>query len=247
MNASFSRAGLAGLSFLSLVSLLTLATPSVATAQPPGPNPGGRVTVIGTGEIRVAPDMAVLSVEAASVRPTPRAAADEARKALEAALKVARRAVRDTSDLRTARVSLNAEYDWADGKRVFRGYMASQVLEITVRDLAKLETLLDDLFKTSIHGLSGPDFRHSAADSLQREAGARAMRDAAANAAGLCRAAGRACEEVVGIRMAGTAAPGPFPAAEFKAARVADAGGAMPVQPGLLTFTATVEADYRME
>src|SRR5690606_5991355 len=113
--------------------------------------------------------------------------------------------------------------------------------------LAKLETLLDDLFKTPIHGLSGPDFRHSAADSLRREAGARAMRDAAENAGVLCRAAGRACDEVIGIRMAGAMPPAPYPVAEFKAMRAADAGGAMPVQPGLLTFSASVEADYRLE
>lgn len=244
MNASLV---LAGLSFIPLASLLALATPSVAAAQPPGPNPGGRVTVTGTGEVRVAPDMAVVTVEAAAVRPTPHAAAEEARKALDAALKAAHKAVRDTADLRTARVSLNAEYDWADGKRSFRGYAASQTLEITVRDLAKLETLLDDLFKTSIHGLNGPDFRHSAADSLRREAGARAVRDAAANAAALCRAAARSCDEVTAIRMAGIAAPGPFPVAEFKAMRASDAGGAMPVQPGLLTFSASVEADYRLE
>src|SRR5690606_22287637 len=152
---------------------LLLAGGLVPVSAQPGPSfPPPRVTVTGTGEIRVAPDMAVITVEATFTRPTPREAAAEARKALESALEVARKAVREPSDLRTARVSLNAEYDWTDGRRVFRGYAASQTLEITVRDLAKLEGLLGDLYATKITGLSGPEFRHANADSLRREAAA---------------------------------------------------------------------------
>src|SRR5690606_6722746 len=127
-------------------------------------------------------------------RATPREAAAEVRKAMDAALGHVRKAVKDSSDLRTARISLNPQYDWNDGQRVFRGYAASQTLEVTVRDLAKVETLLGDLFKTSITGLNGPDFRHSKADSLRREAGALAVRDAAEYAAVLCAAAGKTCD-----------------------------------------------------
>lgn len=207
-----------------------------------------RVTVTGVGEVRVTPDMAVIIVEAAFTRITPRAAADEVRKTLNDVLRIARKAVRDTGDLRTARIGLNPEYDWADGKRVFRGYTASQSLEITLRDLTKIEGLLEELFKTSISGINGPDFRHSKADSLRREAGALAMRDAAGNAQNLCGAAKRSCDELIGARMAGSSNPGPFPAAEFKSMRAAtDAGTAMPVQPGTLTFSAMVEADYQLK
>jgi uncharacterized protein len=231
---------------LSLTTLAFLIT-GISTAAEPHPF-DGRVTVTGNGEIRVAPDMAVITVEAAFTRITPRDAANEVRKTLAEVLSIARKAVRDSGDLRTTRIGLNPEYDWTDGKRMFRGYTASQSLEITVRDLAKIEGLLESLFKTSISGVNGPDFRHSRADSLRREAGALAMRDAADNARNLCGAAKRSCEDVIGIRMAGAANPGPFPAAEFKAMRAsADAGSAMPVQPGTLTFSANVEADYRLK
>jgi uncharacterized protein YggE len=217
-----------------------------ASAQPhPFDN---RVTVTGSGEVRVTPDLAVITVDAAFTRITPRQAADEVRKTLNEVLRIARKAVRDSGDLRTARIGLNPEYDWTDGKRVFRGYTASQSLEITVRDLAKMEGLLEELFKTSINGVNGPDFRHSRADSLRREAGSLAMRDAAGNARNLCEAAMRSCEELIGARMTGSSIPGPFPMQEFKAMRTAaDAGTAMPVQPGTLTFSAMVEADYRLK
>lgn len=209
--------------------------------------PPARLSVTGTGEIRAVPDMAVITVEASFTRATPRDAGAEVRKAMEAALVPVRKAVKDTADVRTARISLHPQYDWVDGKRVFRGYAASQTLEVTVRDLGKVEALLGELFKTSITGLNGPDFRHSQADSLQREAGARAVRDAAANAAVLCAAAGKTCEDLVSLRAGGTGGPH-VPVAEFKAVRMsADAAGSMPVQPGVLAFTASVEAVYRMK
>ena len=126
--------------------VLTLATMAVAGGFAPAAAqsaaPEARVTVVGTGEVRAVPDMAVLTVESNITRNTPREAAQEARKGIEAALAAARKVVRDTADLRTARVSLTPEYDWRDGKRVFRGYSAGQTLEITVRDLSKLEGLL---------------------------------------------------------------------------------------------------------
>lgn len=235
--------------FASVVASLLLAGGVASTfAQPgPAPFPQPRVSVTGTGEIRVAPDIAVITVDATFTRSTPRDAAAEVRKAMDAALAQVRKVVKDSTDLHTARVSLNPEYDWNEGKRVFRGYAASQTLEITVRDLAKIETLLGDLFKTTITGLNGPDFRHSKADSLRREAGALAVRDAAANAKVLCAAAGRTCDELVSLRAGGTSGPH-YPAPEFKVMRMsADAGSAMPVQPGLLTFSASVEADYRLK
>lgn len=244
----------------SVLASLLLAGSLALTAAQPEPTDGrvperrggsftplSRLSVTGVGEVRVVPDMAVITLEAGFTRATPREAAAEVRKAMDAALGVVRKVVTDSSDIRTARVSLNPQYDWNEGKRVFRGYAASQTLEVTVRDLARIESLLGDLFKTSITGLNGPDFRHSRADSLQREAGARAVRDAAANAAVLCAAAGKTCDELLSLRAGGSGGP-QFPVAEFKAVRMsADAAGSMPVQPGLLNFTATVEADYRMK
>ena len=221
---------------------------SFASAQPPAHMAGPRVTVSGEGMVRVAPDMAVITVESNVTRNTPREAAQEARKGIDAALAAARKAVRDTADLRTARVSLTPEYDWRDGKRVFRGYAAGQTLEITVRDLSKLESLLDELYKSPVTGLQGPEFRHSKADSLRRAASALAVRDARENARVLCEAAGKGCDELAALRMAGAGhAPQPLPKFEAMRAMAADAGGVMPVQPGVLTFSASVEAEYRMK
>jgi uncharacterized protein YggE len=226
------------------LALLTAGFSAVA-AQPPGHE--GRVTVSGLGEIRIAPDMAMLTVEASNNSGSPLDASNDTRKDMNQIVVAARKGVKDTiRDLRTTRISVNPEYEWVEGKRKDRGYTATQTLEITVKDVSKIEILLEALLKAPVYTLGNLEFRHSKADSLRREAGALAIKDAGENARNLCGAVKRSCEELLAARMAGTTGPAPFPAAEFKAMR-ADAGGGMPVQPGTLTFSAMVEADYRLK
>ncbi len=232
--------------FLSCSLFLSLAA---APAAQPAPAQAGepRVTVIGVGEVKAAPDMAVITAEASFTRKTVKEAAAETRKAMDAIVKAARKATRSADDLRTGRLSIHPEYDWAEGKRRFLGYTASQSLEITIRDLSKIESLTEDLFAAPVTGLGGLQMLHSAADSLRREALAIAVRDARDNAAKICGAAGRSCGEAMAIRMQGAGAPPPQPMfAEARAFKAADAGGAQ-VEAGLLAFSAAVEADYRLE
>ncbi len=231
-----------------LALLAALAAP--LAAQPRSAPPGfghGTVSVVGSGEIKVAPDMAVITAEASHTRRTAQEAAAETRKAMDAILKAARKAARSADDLRTGRLSVQPEYDWADGKRRFLGYTAAQSLEITIRDLSKVESLTEDLFAAPVTSLGGLQMLHSAADSLRREALALAVRDARDNAAKICAATGKSCDEPVAIRMQGAGLPAPVPVFAEARAFKADAATGAQVQAGLLTFSATVEADFRMK
>jgi uncharacterized protein YggE len=222
-----------------------------ADAPPPPPSAsgfsGGRVTVMGVGEIQAAPDMVSIVVEVVKNDGSPVDASADARKAMNTVLAAARRVVPLANDLKTTRISINPEYEWTDGKRKFRGYVASQSLEITLRELPRLDSLLEYLNKSQFTSLGNLDFRHSKSDSLQREARVLALRNAADNAKSLCAAAGRSCDELTGVRAGGAMGPGPMPMMEFKAMRADASGSAMPVQPGSMSFSASVEADYRLK
>jgi uncharacterized protein YggE len=235
---------------LSAEELVEPADQSSSPAAAPAPKASaflGTVTVTGTGEVQVAPDIVSVVVEATNNDDSPVDASADTRKAMNAILAAARKSVPNAADLRTTRISINPEYEWVEGKRKFRGYVASQSLEITLRDVSKIDSLLEHLNKAPLTTLGNLDFRHSKADSLQRAARVLAIRNAAENAKSLCAAAGRSCDVLTGVRMGGADGPVPFPM-EFKAMRMAaDAGTAMPVQPGTLTFSAMVEADYRLK
>ncbi len=218
----------------------------IAIAQPGGPE--GRVTVSGVGEIRIAPDMAMLTVEASNNSSLPLSASSDTRKDMNQILGAARKYVRDSiRDVRTTRISVNPEYEWVEGKRKFRGFTASQSLEITIFDITKIEALLEAVMDKPVYTVGNLEFRHTKADSLVRAASILAMRNAAENARTLCTAAKRSCDELAGVRTAGASGPGPMPMGEFKMLRADAGGGGMPVQPGTLVFSSSVEADYRLK
>ena len=231
-------------------ALTTLALgASLASAQAPASTAtalDNRVTATGTGEIRVTPDMALLTAEATFTRKTVKEAADETRKAINAILKAANKSVNGPEDLRTLRLNVNPEYDWVEGARKFRGYTASQSIEITVRDLSKVEGLTESLFATGMTGLGGLELRHSKADSLRREALTLATRDARENAAKICAAVGRSCGDLLSARMGGSSGPMLPMVMEQRAAFKSDAGNGVPLQAGVLTFSALVDADFRL-
>lgn len=227
---------------LASLVLWSLFLVSAAFAQPPE----RRVTALGTGEMQVAPDMAKVTVEAVNNDGSPVDAAMETRRAMATIVAAARRLIRDQADLRTTRLAVNPEYEWVEGKRKFRGYNATQSLEITIRDVSKVDSLLGDLLRAKVSTLGNLEFFHSKADLLRREALLHATRNARDNAAKICEALGLVCDEVAAVRMSGPSGPIPFEGAQmFRMAK--DAGNSMPVQAGMLTFSATVEADFKVK
>ena len=225
------------------LALSTLFLATLAIAQPPAPE--RRVTAQGTGEIQVAPDMARVTVEAVSNDDSPVDAAMETRRNMNTILTAARRLVKDPADLKTTRLAVNPEYEWIEGKRKFRGYNATQSLEITVRDLPKIDSLLGDLLKSKLTTLGNLEFTHSKADAYRREALLVATRNARDNAAKMCEAITLVCDEVLSVRMQGSSGGPEGAPMMFRMAK--DAGNSMPVQLGMLTFSAMVEADFKIK
>ena len=224
------------------LALSALFLVSLATAQPPAPEK--RVTAQGTGEINVAPDMATFSVEVVNNDDSPTDAAIDTRKDMATVLAATRRFVRNPADLKTTRLAINPVYEWVEGKRKFRGYDASQTVEITVRDLSKIDSLLGDVSRSELSTLGNLEFHHSKADTLTREALLFATRNARDNATRICESVGLVCDEILSVRMQGTGGSEGAPMM-FRMAK--DAGNGIPVQPGMLTFRATVEADFKIK
>ena len=218
---------------------------SLATAQPPVPE--RHVTAQGVGEITVSPDLAKVSVEVVNNDDSPTDAAVDTRKDMANVVAATRRFVRTPADLKTTRLAINPEYEWVEGKRKFRGYNATQTLEITVRDLSKIDSLLGDLSRSELTTLGNLEFLHSKADSLRREALTGATLNARSNAAKICEALGVVCDELLAARMSGGGqGPMPFEGAPVFRMAKSDASG-IPVQAGMLTFSAGVEADFKIK
>ena len=75
--------------------------------------------------------------------------------------------------VRTLGFNLQEEFDWVNGKRVSRGYTASNSVEVRVDDLATLGALMDAAVQAGATGVSAVRFDLKDRAGAEREALAR--------------------------------------------------------------------------
>ncbi len=235
--------------FLALSALLMLTACNHSRCQR-GEHKNHQVTAYGYGTIKAVPDVAGWTIEVEFTRLDMAAAMTEAQKVVNEVLAVCAKSIPDSNDIRTERVYTRKQYEWQNNKSVFKGYIASQTIEIKLRDFSKTESLSDDLVKAGITSMNGPVFSHSKSDSLRSEANALAMMDAKKNAEKICLAVKLTCEDLVSAKASPSQEAGmPVPFQGFAKAEMTrmDASAGASVKPGTLTFSATVEATYQGE
>lgn len=188
-----------------LVSAVATAAPLAAQSQRTA-----TMTVSGEGEIRVAPDMATMTLGVDLQEPTAGEASREASKRVTAMLEVLKRAGVADEDVQTTGLTLEPVYERArsDLEREPRllGFAARNILTVTVRDLEGLGKLLDSVIDEGANSFRGLRFGlqdpSMAEDAARREAVTDALAKAAvlADAAGVTRGAIVALDEGGGGR-----------------------------------------------
>ncbi|HSK52783.1 MAG TPA: SIMPL domain-containing protein, partial [Clostridia bacterium] len=104
----------------------------------------GSIAVSGTGRVAVEPDTADLRLGVMVVRSTVAEARAEAAATMGAVLAAAADAGVERRDVRTTLLSVQPRYDYRDGKPpTLTGYELANIVEVVVRDLARLGDVLD--------------------------------------------------------------------------------------------------------
>jgi hypothetical protein len=204
----------------------------------------GTIVVSGTGRVALEPDIAELRLGVAVSRPTVEAARSEAARVMEAILSAVDGAGVSRRDVRTALLSVQPRYDYRESRApALTGYELANVVEVTVRDLAKLGDVVDGTLAAGATSMDGLTFRVDDPGPAEAEARRQAMAAARGRADVLADAAGLAIEGVADI-VEGTPVrpPIPFPKAE-RMALAADVS--TPVEGGSLDVTVTVTVTYR--
>ncbi len=61
-------------------------------------------------------------------------------------------------DVQTTQINLSQSFDYVDNQNKFKGYQASNMVSVTLRDLKKLGTFLDTLASDGATNFQGPNF-----------------------------------------------------------------------------------------
>ena len=187
----------------------------------------GTITVHGVGRVSIAPDLAELRLGVVVSQPTVAGARAEAASLMDAILRALDTAGVARADVRTAILTVQPRYDYRDGRPpLLTGYELSNIVEITVRDLARLGDVVDGALESGATSLDSLAFRLSDPSAAEREARLVAMAQARSRAEVLAGAAGLAIGGVQEI-VEGVAGhpPGPLAKADRDAASAAIAAG----------------------
>lgn len=133
------------------------------------------VSVSGEGKVKVTPDQAFISI---AVETKGNNATDVKKQndiTTEKVVQYLKKSKLPTADVQTKRVSLNPQYDY-DKKKY--NYIATQTIEILLKDLSLYDGLMEGLVDSGINRINTVEFRSSKLAQHQSEARKLAMQEA---------------------------------------------------------------------
>ena len=233
----------------SLILFTVMALALLVSACAPAGNASVRtLTVSGSGDAFLAPDIAYIYVgvhtEAASAA---EAVADNTTQT-EALIQAIQEFGIPANDIRTTNFSIwpMDRYDPStglpSGEKV---YAADNTVYVTVRDMGTLGDLLDTAVQAGANTVNSIQFDVAEKSEALQEARADAVADARSQAEALAQAAGLTLGEIRSISFIDSPV---YPLFDGKGGggAVAAEAAAVPIQPGQLTFTVSVNVTYEL-
>ncbi|MFC3549970.1 SIMPL domain-containing protein [Lysobacter cavernae] len=215
-------------------------TPYVATD-------GTLLSVSAQAEAKRIPDIATVSTgvvtQASDANSALRANAEQMTRVVTA-IKAAGIAERD---IQTSGVNLNPQYKYGENQPpTITGYQASNNVNLTVRDIAKLGKILDALVATGANQINGPSFDidDKEKDSAYDEARRAAVEKAQARAEMYAKTLGMKVRRIVSLSEGGGFAP-PRPMAMMAMGRAKEAYDT-PIAPGESTLSVNLDVVFEL-
>jgi uncharacterized protein YggE len=229
-----------------LASTLPLLLPTLAHAE----ELPRLVSVSGQGEVRALPDMAYLTIGVEARKPTLAEARSQVNATVERVLALTRELKIDPKHVDSSGLQVQPEYRWndKDSQRVLLGYVVSRQVEVQLRNLDQLGSLLERSVSAGANQVGSPRLDSSRRAELEREALSRAVADAKLDAETLATAAGVRLGPVFSLSSSGGPPPRPMMAERMLAAAPPMADAAPETYTtGELTFQASVSAQWTLE
>ena len=221
-----------------MLPVLFVLLPAFAAAQTPAPAPSEpSIAVVGEGIVNAVPDRAWITVGAESRASSARDAQRRNAELMTPILDKLRASGVPADAIRTVGYDVQYEWDYVNTRRVGRGYVARNTVDIRVDNVDRVGELLEIAAGSGATTLGGVRFDLKDRAAHEREALRLAVADARAKAEVLAAAAGRQLGSVVRIEQQGISGgepPRPF----MRAAAAAEA--APPIAVGQMEIRAGV-------
>src|SRR5688572_1208553 len=218
---------------------LAMVMPALAAAQQGAPPPVESVVVAsGQGVVFAVPDRAWISISAESRAPSPREAQRLNAEAMRPVQDKLKAAGVSADAIRTIAYDVQYEWDFVNNKRVGRGYVARNTIEVRVDSIDRVGDLLEIAAGSGATALGGIRFDLKDQSKLEREALRLAVLDARAKADAAAAGAGRNVDRILRVEEQGVEVP-PIPMGGMRQAAQANAADlAPPISAGQMEIRA---------
>jgi len=205
-------------------------------------SPDHTVTVTGTGDVSVAPDVADIIIGVTVQKPTVAAAQSSAAASMTAVIAAIKKDGVAAADITTTDVSLTPVYDYSGGSTPkLVGQQFINTVKVTVRNLSSLASVVDDSIAAGATTVNGITFRLDNPKQAETQARQLAMADARSKADALTAAAGTSVTGVATITET-TSQPTPiYSGTSFDAQALA---ASTPIQTGTTDIVVQVTVSY---
>ena len=227
-----------------VVAALLLVAPALAAGQQVGQQatqqtPAEPVVVTsGEGVVQAVPDRAWVSVMAESRASNPREAQKRNADAMTPVLDKLRAAGIPADAIRTVAYDLQQEWDYVQNRRVSRGFVARNTVEVRIDSIDRVGELLEIAVGSGATSVGGIRFDLKERARLEREALRLAVADARAKGEAAAAGAGRTVDRVVRIEEQGVQSRPPM---QFRAREAAaNQSDAPPISAGQMELRAQV-------
>jgi uncharacterized protein YggE len=232
-----------------VAGLSLLPNAGVAQASPPVTPPPMIITTA-TEEVEIAPDRAVLTFSVETRGRTAAAAGTENARIQAAVLDTLRKVGIASAQLRTQGVSINPEYEYPreGGRPTVVGYQAQNSIQVEVRQIALIGTVIDAGLSRGATNVGGLRFFASSTEAATREAMRKAVTRARADADAIADAAGGRISGVISI----SAHPGsadpivPEMVSTMAVRGLQKMDSPTPIESGVLKVIVSIEARFTL-
>ncbi|WP_051314898.1 SIMPL domain-containing protein [Alteribacter aurantiacus] len=144
-------------------------------------------------------------------------------------------------NIQTVEYRIDTQYDFIDGKQVFRGYRVNHLLQITLDDVSLTGSVIDEAVEAGANAISSIQFSLSNPDVLYNQALELALQNAQEKGETIARQLGVSLSTPpVSVKeISPSTTPVPFQTALYAKAE------STPIQAGTLTVLALVEVEYQ--
>ena len=223
-----------------IVVAALLVLPAAAQAQQPPAQAERESTVAASGEgvVQAVPDRAWISIGAESRASSAREAQKRNTEAMTPVIDKLKAAGVPAEAIRTVQYDLQYEWDYVNNKRVGRGYVARNTIDVRVDSIDRVGEYLEIAVGSGATSLGGIRFDLKDRTKLEREALRLAVADARGKAEAMAAGAGRTVDRILRVDEQGVQAP-PMPMLR-REALAADASFAPPISAGQMEIRAGV-------